>query len=330
MNSFEKLKNKELTPLYEDIQFPDENLSCQKCLAGKPNPFCPNYAKCPYVKQQTANTVINKFKDFTEVVFYKSNFHVPSGAKVVTEADRTRKWLKNEKGVLVPKSDDVKIEDLVNTITDSRKRSLDNLFGFVLCNDWQYFVTVTFKHGKTAKLSDDVVKYQWQKFRQQLQYRFPDIKIFLVPEDTPTGVKGMHFHGFIGNADLGDCLCPARNNKKIYEGKPNPQYGELLYTKYGDPVFNFLPKFVNIGYTTVVKIKDCNNLKLVNYMTKYMHKDSLNFDYNENAYLRTYNLDFKEKQIAKLSLEEKLDLVNNLSAQCFKETDKMIVYRIFK
>lgn len=342
-----KLKNEnqnlDLIPIDESIDFLFEkpftqsfqrsierNLArCQSCLHGKVDYHCPHYAKCPYVKDNTANTVINKFKDFTEIVFYKSNFYINSGTDINRDVDRTRKWIKDDNGVLSPKDDNTKLEDLQNTISNSRKRSLDNMYGYVLCNDWQYFVTVTFKHGKNKKLSDEVVKYQWKKFRQQLQYRFPDIKIILRSEDTPTGVKGMHFHGFMGNADLSEYLRPARNNKKFYKGQPNSQYGEFLYTPFGDPIFNFLPSFVNIGYTTVVKIKDPNKLKLVNYMTKYMSKECT-FDYNENSYLRTHNLDFKQKEVARFTEDEKRDLVNSLFAQQYKETNKMIVYRIFK
>lgn len=335
-------KNDDLIPLDEQIEFPFDDLSkkfdnrpirdflrCQNCLNGNVDKTCPNYAKCPYKLKNTANTIINRFKDFDEIIFYNENFSIPDGIDVNKDIDRTRKWLKDENGVLHPKDENVKLEDLHRTIFNSRKRSLDNMYGYILCNEWQYFVTVTFKHGKQAKLSDEVVKYQWKKFRQQLQYRFPDIKIILRAEDTPTGVHGMHFHGFMGNADLSECLIPARNNKKIYKGQPNPQYGQMLYTKFGDPVFNFLPSFVNIGFSTIVKIKDCNNLKLVNYMTKYMSKDSI-FDYNENAYLRTHNLDFKQKEVLMLSKSQKEELVNSLFVQQYKTTDKMTVYRIFK
>lgn len=303
---------------------------CKSCIYGKPNLHCPHYSKCPYVikNEYTANTIINKFKNFTELIFYKTNFYVPEDCIVNDNVDRTRKWILNENGVLCAKDENVKLEDLNRSLKNSRKRALDNVYGYVLCNDWDYFVTVTFKHGKKKKLSDKVVKYQWQKFRQQLQYRYPDIKIFLVPEDTPTGNEGMHFHGFFGNADLDEFLTPARNNKKVYNGKPNERYGEFLYTAFGDPVFNFLPKFVNIGFTTIVKLKEKNQLKLVNYITKYMLKGSSNFDYNENSYLRTYNLDFKDKQILGLSNEDKFKLVNNLDVECYKSNDRMEIYRI--
>lgn len=330
-DSYEEIKEKLKQKYFERKKQEFDKKVCEECLSGKLNKYCPYYGKCPYVKSETANTIINKFKDFTEIIFYKSNFHVPNGVSINRNIDRSRKWLKDEEsGLLIPRDDGVLLENLQKTINDSRKRALDNLFGYILCNDWNYFVTITFKHGKTKKLSDDVVKYQWQKFRQQLQYRFPDIKIILVPEDTPTGVKGMHFHGFIGNADLSDYIRPARNNAKFYKGQPNPKYGEFEYTEYGDPVFNFLPSFVNIGFTTIVKIKDnSNKLKLVNYIIKYMNKDSSNFDYNENTYLRTYNLDFKNKEISNFTNSEKEKLINDIFVQKYKETDSFVIYRKF-
>ena len=307
----------------------NRKLECEKCIRHCLFKHCSNFSNCPYAlewyKKHTANTVINKFEDFTELCFYKSNFRVNKGQVVSDDVDRSRKWIRNENGSLSPKNDSVKIENLLNCLTNSRKRALDNLFGYVLCNKWDYFVTVTFKHGKNKKLSDEVVKYQWQKFRQQLQYKYSDIKILLVPEDTPTGNHGMHFHGFIGNADISEYLCPARNNDKQSEN-----YGDFLYTKFGDPIFNFMKKLTNVGFTTVVKLKDNNRLKLVNYMTKYLHKDSSNFDYNENTYLHTYNLNFKDKELANFSEEEKKELVNSLFAVPYKETERMVVYRIFK
>ena len=304
-------------------------IECENCKKYCLYKYCENFSQCPYAqewfKKNTANTVINRFEDFDEICFYKSNFRVNTGQIVSDDVDRTRKWLKSENGVLIPKDDSAKIEKLQKCLFDSRKRALDTLFGYVLCNKWDYFVTVTFKHGKHNKLSDEAVKYQWQKFRQQLQYKYSDIKILLVPEDTPTGNHGMHFHGFIGNADIGEYLCPARNNDKT-----SKNYGDFLYTKYGDPIFNFMKKLTNVGFTTVVKLKDNNRLKLVNYMTKYMHKNSSNFEYNENSYLHTYNLNFKDKELANFTDKEKAELVTNLLAVPYKETDKMVVYRIFK
>ncbi len=289
-----------------------------------------NCLKDDFSKCSKGNTIINKFKDFTEYVFYKHTFNVPYGVSVETDVDRTRKWVKSELGVLSPIRDDAKVSDLQRSLMNSRKRALDTAYGYILCNDWQYWVTVTFKHGKTKRLSDDVVKYQWKKFRQQLQYRFPDIKIFLIPENTPTGVKGLHFHGFIGNADLSEYLRPAVNNKKIYDGGQNEQYKEFLYTEFGDPIFNFVSSFVNVGFTDVVKIREnTNKLKLMNYMTKYMSKDSGNFQYNEKSYFHTHNLEFKDKEVAWFFDKEKKELVNNLFAECYKETKDFTIYRIY-
>lgn len=321
---YKKVQNKFAQIDYRE----NRKLECSNCLKHKNYMTCPNYSTCPiiqnYNKTRYANTIINKFEDFTEICFYKKDFLVKTNQLVSSDIDRSRKWIKNDNGVLIPKDDSATIEKLSKCIFNSRKRALDNLFGYVLCNKWDYFVTVTFKHGKNKKLSDEVVKYQWQKFRQQLQYKYSDIKIILVPEDTPTGNHGMHFHGFIGNADIGEYLCPARNNDKS-----SLNYGDFLYTQYGDPIFNFMKKLTNVGFTTVVKLKDNNRLKLVNYMTKYLHKDSSNFDYNENSYLHTNNLNFKDKELANFSKEEKLSLINSLFAVPYKETDKMLVYRVF-
>lgn len=317
--------------------------SCLNAISKNACKFCPNYLTCEYVKKNQANTIINEFSDFTELVIYNRNFYINNDSPINTNVDRARKWFYNENHILIPKSEDSELFKLMQTINDSRKRSVDNIYSYSLCNDWNYFVTLTFKHGKEQKLSDDIVKQQWKIFRQKLQRYYPDIKILLVPEYTPTGVHGMHFHGFIGNCNLDDKLEFARNNKKDlktiteqYEEllTPNPQYGEILYTKFGDLIYNFKKDFALIGFTTVVKIREnSNKLKLVNYLNKYISKENCKLEYNSKAYFHTHNLNSKNKLVSLLTEEEINNILNQdllTNIEKVKETSKFKVYRIFK
>lgn len=345
--------HKELIPASElDLPFEWRNsketnfpcfISCSNAIKNNSCKFCPNFLKCSTFTGNKANTIINQFSDFDELVIYKKDFPVPDSASVNTSIDRARKWFYNDDHILIPKSEDSEIFKLMETIRDSRKRSVDNIYSYALSNDWNYFVTLTFKHGKEMKLSDDLVKQQWKIFRQKLQRYYPDIKILLVPEYTPTGVHGLHFHGFIGNCNFDDKLEFARNNKKnldIINGQhgelsvPNPQYGEILYTKFGDLIYNFKKEFALIGYTTVVKIhKDSNKLKLVNYLNKYISKDNCKLDYNSKAYFHTHNLNSKNKIVSYFTNEDINNFINEdmfVQVDKVKETDKFIVYRKFK
>lgn len=319
------------------------SVACLNSISKNACKFCPNYFNCNLVKKNQANVIINQFSDFEEMIVYKHNFYINNGATVNVKADRARKWFYSEDGILTPKSEDSEVFKLMQTINDSRKRSVDYIYSYALSNDWNYFITLTFRHGKTQKLSDDLVKQQWKIFRQKLQRYYPDIKILLVPEYTPTGVHGMHFHGFIGNCNLDDKLEFARNNKKYLDKivdqygellDPNPQYGEVLYTRFGDLIYNFKKEFALIGFTTVVKIREgSNKLKLVNYLNKYITKENCQLGYNAKAYFHTHNLNVKNKLVSLLTADEINSFINEdlfVNVDKVKETDRFIVYRKYK
>lgn len=287
-----------------------------------------------------ANVVINHFKDFTEVLYYHDEFVVLTDA-VTSNVDRTRKFVYDENGVLNAIDDSVKISDLKRSIENSRTRSLDNLYGYVLSNEWNYFVTLTFSPKKIDTLNRDDVLYVWQKFRQKMQRYEKNIKLIVVIEFQKKG--GIHFHGFAGNCDLDEKLKSATNNREFLKdnqgnyilknGKKvkNPQYRELLYTKFGDQIFNFKDDYFEWGYTTLVKMRPgSNNLQLANYLTKYMTKDNNSVAYNKKTYMRTYNLDFKNKYYSMLKYEDLFDILAENKFELVKNNEKFISFRLPK
>lgn len=94
-----------------------------------------------------ANTVINSFQDFTEIIYYKTPFEITQGEKkfqyldmktgelLKTISSRKRLLIENENGELVPTSDLVCIEQIKNSLKESRRRYLDNFYGYALSND---------------------------------------------------------------------------------------------------------------------------------------------------------------------------------------------------
>lgn len=271
-------------------------------------------------KVEKYNVVKNTFKDFIELVFYKEektivsgNFDFETGEYFVKEIDRSRKFFEDN-GVLKPLKDSQQIEKLQNTIKSSRKRALDNLFGYALCNEWQYFVTLTFNPTYVDRDNDEDCKYHYSLFRQKLQYYFKDVKILAIPERHPTSGK-LHIHALVGNCDLDSYLFRAINphtNKQIYSN------GRVVYNL---TLFDF-------GYSTLVKC-DKNQLKVVNYLTKYIVKDFGNLGYNKKTFFRTHNLDFKNKEFYLYNPKKKKDFLNLYSdfIQVYKETDDCIIYR---
>lgn len=276
---------------------------------------CLHYKEC--YKEDFANTIINKFPNYTEIIQYKKDFSVVGNFNIA-DIDRTRKWYYDDNNILCPK-DNASIPQLMKTIKSSRKRSLDCLFGYALANEWQYFVTLTFNNDTGQKYNNKYVKMCWRNFRTKLQRKFPSIKILLVPEYHKKG--GLHFHGFFGNVNIDNYIQSAINNnqylydfdsstgEKIFKKDNagnlviNKYYGRDLVTQNGDKIYNFIDGFFNYGYTTIVKIKKgSSSLKLTNYLTKYIGKDTeSNVAYNAKSYYHTNNLLFKEKIVANVT-----------------------------
>lgn len=309
---------------------------CDSCLNKKPNFTCPNFLNCQYQKNFKANVVVHDYVDKKEILIFKDAFWQRGTCEVNTDVDRTRKFVYDENGVLVPKDEnESSVFGLLNRLKDSRKRSLQNMYSFINANQWDYWLTLTIENtSKVNKYDDEQVKHIWKIFRERIQYYFKDIKIFTICENHKKG--GLHFHGLIGNCSLEKYLTIAINSALTYKYKgverPNPYYLEPLKTEYGDQVYNLDPKLYNFGFVSIVKIKGNNNFKLANYMSKYMAKDCI-VKYNKKLYFRTYNLNVATTQCSFLTDEEKEQVLNEaniLNTLRIKETDKLYSVMIKK
>lgn len=289
-------------------------------------------SKKSYIQSElVGNTIINDYNGQKEIIIYKADFIVPKSTQINKDIDRSRKFFYNENKRLQPKEiDNIEnlLQSLESSLFNSRKRTLDNLYGYALSNTWNYFITLTFDTS-IDRHDIDCVNYAWQKFKKKLQYYFPNIKIILIPEGHPTS-GAIHFHGLIGNADFDKYLIEARNNKKLNKDKtPNKHYGELLKTKHGYQIYNFIDTFYTCGFSTVVKIdRDTPQKKIINYLSKYISKETstTNVRYNKKSYYCTRNLIAKEKQVCYLEKEQLQEFISK--AELTKQTTRFVVYEL--
>lgn len=269
-----------------------------------------------------ANTIVNRYKNFVEIVHYKKDFDCVMGRKefIYNEAgekilhERPRKFIKQGNDLI--QNGVVDWDDVSHTNMKSAHRSLDNFYGYVQSNVWKYFVTFTFSPKKVKdRLDDNQIKYAFKKFRQKLQYLNPDVKMIVVPQrHKKNGIPAIHFHGFIGNVDLTKYLSLQRNkNNKPVKSK----CGEQLYDL---SLFGF-------GYNSVAILPDdYNEQRIANYCIRYITRDE-RIGYAQKAYYRTTNLEFKDKVVTYYSKSGFADLVNDIRVRVVKQTDKMVVYR---
>lgn len=267
------------------------------------------------------NCIINKYSDYVELVVYDKEFYCNRQKENVIEIDRTKLFKVNESGILAPNKEGATIQKLADSLAKSSNRALDMVKGYIQCNKWDYFITLTFSPKEVDRTCKKDVNYLWQKYKQKLQYEYPDIKIFLIPELHEKG--GIHFHGFIGSANIDKYLVPAKNNKKT-----SKYYGEYLYSTSGSQIFN-ITNF-KYGFNTCCKIDtESSKLQLAHYISKYITKQfKSGVGYNQKRYYHTRNLDYKDKKIVYLSQEEIDTILNSVEYTTYKDKNGLKVYHI--
>jgi len=278
------------------------------------------------LKTDKYNVIKNSFDNMTEIVIYHNGFNVTTGncsgintetGELLLRGGAKRKFINNN-GVLQPTNDNFySIDSLQHTIKNSRKRALDNIFGYALSNKFNYFLTLTFDPSKVDREEDDSCKYAYKLFKQKLQYIYKDVKLLAIPERHPTS-NMLHLHILVGNISLDKYLTRAINphtNKPIFSN--------------GRAVYNL--DLYTFGFSTLVKI-DGEPLKIANYLTKYVVKDFGNIGYNKKTFFHTQNLAFKDKIIANFNERQLVDLQNELKneplAELYKSDENMTIYRI--
>ncbi len=134
--------------------------------------------------KETINTCINRFKHFTEIIYYNEPFDVYSGSLDYNWVDTsTGETLNNRQKGFIERQDLAEregvpiefFEDNSHSDRESRRRAKDNFYGYALCNDWVYFCTFTISKNEYDH-TDNATKHYWTLFRKRLRYHAPDIK----------------------------------------------------------------------------------------------------------------------------------------------------------
>ncbi len=294
-------------------------------------------------KPAFANTTIQKNSRNVEVMRYNEEFCLLGNRST---SSRKRLWCYIENNVLakVDKNNpNATLARFQLSKKKSRRRALNSFLNYGQNNDWGYFITMTFDPRKLDSTSQTDIKYAWQKFRQKLQYRFPNIQIMAVVEYHADDNK-LHFHGVIGNADLNYALARAVNQQPFRKdrkgnimldkkGKPIPNefYLNYLETNLGDEVYNFRPDVYNEGFCSVIPITDkTNDLsafdKIVFYLAKYMSKDKSAVPYNGKSFFRTHNLKKAQKECVYMTDEDFEKFINKHNLEIKNKSEKFTSY----
>ena len=141
-------------------------------------------------------------------------------------------------------------------------RAKTTIFEYGVCNDWDFFVTLTINKDKHDRYD---LKAYYKKFSQFLRNYSKkhsiNIKYLFIPEKHDDGA--WHMHGFVSGLPVShlkeltlDMQLPYKLRKKLIKG-------DIVYSWD-----NYSDKF---GYLTLEKIRDKE--KASSYITKYVSKN---------------------------------------------------------
>lgn len=123
-------------------------------------------------------------------------------------------------------------------------RAKSKIQEYALCNDWEYFCTLTVSPDKFDRYNLKAIYKDFSKWLKN-RYRDTPIKYLIVPEQHKNGA--WHFHGLL-------TLIPS---------------DEITLNQYGYPTWDAYSQ--RFGFANVDKIKD--PIRIAHYITKYITKD---------------------------------------------------------
>lgn len=147
-------------------------------------------------------------------------------------------------------------------LEESLSRTKSKIFELALCNDWEYFVTLTLNpeyHNRKDLNSYKKKLSTWIKNYNRLHQT--DIKYLLIPENHLDG--SWHMHGLLMGL-------PVEHLKEftLDEKLPIKMRIEILR---GSKLLNWEAYAKTFGYISISEIRDIENIS--KYITKYITKD---------------------------------------------------------
>ncbi|MFZ2836172.1 MAG: hypothetical protein WAZ21_02535 [Candidatus Saccharimonadales bacterium] len=184
------------------------------------------------------------YPSHAKVVVYKQSFRVPIGEK-----EQKTKKEKNTEML----TDQMK-QILINR---SLKRTKEVIKDIILCNNFDYFCTFTFKDHRNDV---DVCKARMHYWLQSQQKKYGNFDYLIVPEYHEDGVS-IHFHALFN--DYAGRLSPAIN----------PKTQEPVVGRNDKQVYN-LSGWAS-GFSTAIEITNTSDdrAKVSNYVSKYITKE---------------------------------------------------------
>lgn len=106
----------------------------------------------------------------------------------------------------------------------SARRARQTLYDICKCNDFSFFVTLTFDGNKIDRMNDSATKRKYSQWANDVKKQFPNMYYVTVPEYHKKG--GLHFHILIGGITLDELKATPALNKR---GKQIHKKGKAIW-----------------------------------------------------------------------------------------------------
>lgn len=145
------------------------------------------------------------------------------------------------------------------------RRTINTIKELVLCNDWEYFITLTLDPKKynrydLSKYNKDLTRYI-RNLRRKYQ---ADIKYMLIPEQHHDGA--WHMHGFL--------MGLPKEELELFSREQFLPYYILNKLDAGEEIYNWIGYQKRFGNCDIEPIRDKDRAS--SYVTKYVTKDLAN------------------------------------------------------
>lgn len=165
------------------------------------------------------------------------------------------------------------IRDL-NDIKRSARRARQELYDVCKCNDFKYFVTLTFDKEKITRKDDERTRRRFSHWANYMRRQFPALFYVATPEYHKKG--GLHFHLLIGGTTLDELkAAPAYD----INGRP--------IIKNGKQIYNIGAWRVGFSTLSIIENIDAAKHYICKYITKQRYEERF---FNKRRYYCSHNI----------------------------------------
>lgn len=182
-----------------------------------------------------------------------------------------------------PRHKEIIKEKIRHSARTSASRAKNMVYRIARSNEWDWFITLTFRRTDIKANDYDVIVNKLKIFLNNLQSRkCPNLKYLIVPE-LHADKENYHFHGLLADCD---------GLSFVESGRYDTRRG------FSVPIFN-MPQWT-YGFTTATRVTD--SAKASSYITKYITKDTDKHLTGKHRYYKSDNCHICEAD--KLLLDE--------------------------